>query len=190
MNKADCRAAMRRRRLALPAQAQEEAAQAVLSHLRGFAPYAHARCVAAYMACRGELSLMPVMGDLLARGVALALPRCTAPGAMTFHRVTRLDRLVPGAYGLMEPSPGCAAVAPEAIDLMLVPGTAFDASGGRIGQGGGYYDRYLPQTRALRVGVCHGFALLARVDAQAHDARMDAVITPHGITLTDDHRRT
>ena len=64
------------------------------------------------------------------------------------------------------------------IDLILVPGTAFDVRGHRIGQGGGYYDRYLNRTRAVRVGVCHDFALLSAVPSEAHDVRMDIVVTP------------
>ena len=69
-------------------------------------------------------------------------------------------------------------VGPAEIDLILVPGTAFDVRGHRIGQGGGYYDRYLNRTRAVRVGVCHDFALLSAVPSEAHDARMDIVVTP------------
>ena len=74
-----------------------------------------------------------------------------------------------------------------------MPGTAFDAQGGRLGQGGGYYDRFLARTRALRAGVCHDFALTARVPQQAHDARMDCILSPGGVIRTgehtDDHRR-
>ena len=72
----------------------------------------------------------------------------------------------------------CPRVEPAEIDLILVPGTAFDVRGHRIGQGGGYYDRYLNRTRAVRVGVCHDFALLSAVPSEAHDARMDIVVTP------------
>ena len=73
---------------------------------------------------------------------------------------------------------------PEEIDLIFVPGTAFDVRGHRIGQGGGYYDRYLNRTRAVRVGVCHDFALLDAVPTQTHDARMDGVVTPKHTIVT------
>ena len=111
-------------------------------------------------------------------GKTLVLPRCAGEGVMHGHRVDAPDRLVKGAYGILEPGADCPRVEPAEIDLILVPGTAFDVRGHRIGQGGGYYARYLNRTRAVRVGVCHDFALLSAVPSEAHDARMDIVVTP------------
>ena len=178
MNKDELRHAMRARRRALSQEEQRRASLAVLERVRAFAPYREARSVMAYMACRGELDLSPVLLDALAQGKTLLLPRCEAPGIMTARRVTELSQLAAGAYGLMEPAQCCAVFPPEEINLIFVPGTAFDALGGRLGQGGGYYDRFLAQTRGLRVGVCHDFALLERVPTMAHDVRMDAILTP------------
>ena len=172
---------MRARRKALTQRRQNEDAQAALAQLEGFAPLAQARCVMAYMAVRGELSLEPVIRMILESGRTLALPRCEAPGVMTARRVGAFSELEIGAYGLPEPGSGCAVIPPEEIDLAFVPGTAFDAQGRRLGQGGGYYDRFLSGTRALRVGVCHGFALVDSVPVQAHDLNMHHILTPGGI---------
>ncbi|MBR5561428.1 MAG: 5-formyltetrahydrofolate cyclo-ligase [Clostridia bacterium] len=181
MDKRELRAQMRVQRRALTAQQQQEAAQAVYAQLEGFAPLAQARCVMAYMACRGELSLDPAIRMILESGKTLVLPRCESPGVMTARRIGGLSELESGAYGLPEPGEGCAVIAPEEIDMVLVPGTAFDAQGHRLGQGGGYYDRFLSGTRALRVGVCHGFALVDHVPAQAHDLNMDYILTPGAV---------
>jgi 5-formyltetrahydrofolate cyclo-ligase len=189
MNKEEIRREMRARRRALDEGEQARCAQAMLAHVTGFEPYAHAACVMAYMACRGELDLMPVIAHILSSGKTLALPRCEAPGVMTARKVERMDQLCCGMYGLPEPDERCEIIAPQQIDLVLTPGTAFDMSGGRIGQGGGYYDRFLRETHALRVGVCHSFALLERVPAQAHDINMDAVMTPDGVVWIDDKYR-
>ena len=178
MNKDELRHAMRARRRALSQEEQRRASLAVLERVRAFAPYREARSVMAYMACRGELDLSPVLLDALAQGKTLLLPRCEAPGIMTARRVTDLSQLAAGAYGLMEPAQCCAVFPPEEINLIFVPGTAFDALGGRLGQGGGYYDRFLPLSRALRVGVCPDFALLDAVPVHAHNARMDGIVTP------------
>ena len=187
MNKDELRHAMRARRRALSQEEQRRASLAVLERVRAFAPYREARSVMAYMACRGELDLSPVLLDALAQGKTLLLPRCEAPGIMTARRVTELLQLAAGAYGLMEPAQCCAVFPPEEINLIFVPGTAFDRSGGRLGQGGGYYDRFLARTRALTVGVCHDFALIARVPAEAHDARMDYILTPGALLACREH---
>lgn len=169
---------LRALRAARPQQEQARDAQAVAARILALPAYQSARTVMTYAAARGEIALEAVMADALLRGKALALPLCTGPGRMQARRVTDLSRLRPGRYGIPEPGPDCPELAPETIDLILVPGVAFDPRGGRVGQGGGYYDRFLPLSRALRVGVCPEFALLDRVPVRAHDQRMDAVVTP------------
>ena len=175
------RKAMRDMRRGLSRDEQAIAARDAAARLFGFAPYKDAKRVMAYMACRGELSLAPVIEDILIRGKTLLLPRCDAPGVITARRIESLSQLVPGTYGLMEPASESEIVPPAEIDLILVPGTAFDRRGGRIGQGGGYYDRLLEQTDALRAGVCHDFAVIECVPAEQHDAYMDYILTPQGI---------
>ena len=172
------RARLRQARAARSAQEQARDARAVAARILALTAYREAHVVMAYAAARGEIALDAVMEDALLRGKTLALPLCTGPGQMQARRVTALSRLTPGRYGIAEPDADCPQVAPETIDLILVPGVAFDARGGRLGQGGGYYDRFLPGTRALRVGVCPDFALLDAVPMRAHDARMDGIVTP------------
>lgn len=176
--KAELRARMRRMRRALSGEEQQRAADGVYARVVNLSGYRKADIVMAYVAARGELSLQRVLEDMLNSGRTLALPRCGENGAMDAYRVTDMRQLRQGAYGILEPDESCPLVPPEEIDLMLIPGTAFDREGGRIGQGGGYYDRYIQKTRAVRVGVCHEFALMDRVPTEEHDARMDAVVTP------------
>ena len=184
MNKDELRAQMRQARRALSEQAQREAAQAAAARILALDAYQNARVVMAYAAVRGELALDAVLRDALAADKTLALPRCEGEGVMRAYRVARLSELKRGAYGILEPGAACLPVAPEEIDLMLVPGTAFDRRGGRLGQGGGYYDRYLGLTRAVCVGVCHDFALTEAVPTETHDAHMDIVITPNHTIIT------
>lgn len=176
--KAELRARMRCMRRALSGEEQRRAADGVYARIMNLSSYRAAEVVMAYVAARGELSLQGVLEDVLNSGRVLALPRCGEKGAMDACRVTDMRRLRRGAYGIWEPDETCPLIPPEKIDLILIPGTAFDRAGGRIGQGGGYYDRYIQKTRAVRVGVCHGFALMNRVPTEDHDARMDAVVTP------------
>lgn len=176
--KAEIRRQMRSMRRALSGEEQKRAADGVYTQIMRMESYRSARTVMAYAAVRGELSLERVMEDIRASGRRLALPRCGEGGEMDACLVTERRQLRQGAYGIWEPDESCPVVPPEEIDLMLIPGTAFDRAGGRIGQGGGYYDRYIIQTRAVRVGICHGFALVNHIPTEKHDVRMDAVVTP------------
>ena len=184
MNKDELRAQMRRMRRALSGEEQREAAKAAAARIFALEAYQSARVVMAYAAAKGELSLDWILDDALTSGKALALPRCEGEGVMRAYRVQTRARLKKGAYGIWEPDETCPPIEPDDMDLILVPGTAFDRQGGRLGQGGGYYDRYLAQTRAVRIGVCHDFALLDAVPTQAHDARMDGVVTPKHTIVT------
>lgn len=174
---------MRARRAALGVAEQRACAQAACARILALPAYRAARVVMAYAAARGELSLLPVLEDVIASGRVLALPRCEGRGVMRAYRVRGEGDLIPGAYGILEPGPDCPQVCAQEIDMILVPGAAFDRTGMRVGQGGGYYDRFLPDTRAVRVGVCHDFALLGagEIQAQAHDVWMDAVATPQEV---------
>ena len=184
MTKDELRGQMRRMRRALSEDAQRKAAEAVFVRIAALDAYRSARVVMAYAAAQGELRLDAVLADAWTAGKTLALPRCAQAGVMHAYRVETLDQLRRGAYGIWEPTDACPRVEPEELDLILAPGTAFDICGHRLGQGGGYYDRYLNETRAVRVGVCHDFALLDAVPNEAHDARMDVVVTPSRMIIT------
>jgi len=80
-----------------------------------------------------------------------------------------------GKFGILEPA--CPVFAPEKLDLILVPGVAFDHAGHRIGRGGGFYDRLLPQYQAVRAGVCFDFQCLEKVPTHSHDCKMDFLVT-------------
>lgn len=138
--------------------------------------YQEANTVMAYAALDGEVPLVAVLEDVLKTGRTLLMPRCEGLGIMYARRVRTLDELIPGAYGILEPTECCPIE--ENMDLVLVPGLAFDRRGGRIGYGGGYYDRFLSGKKAVRVGICAEFALFECIPQTQGDRRMDCVVTP------------
>ena len=89
------------------------------------------------------------------------------------------DRLRPGYKGILEPDGTTPEVAPESIELALIPGTAFarlhDGKVARMGRGGGFYDRLLPQLHCPLVGICFSFRVLDKLPMEAHDFTLDAL---------------
>ena len=131
-----------------------------------------------YCGMGAEADALRLLPRLAARGKRLLLPRCAdAPGIMDARVCDPSLPLVRHRYGMLEPGPDRPVVPPGGIDLILVPGLAFDRLGYRLGQGGGYYDRYLPQTGAFTVALCRSCFLLDAVPREVHDAPVDLVLT-------------
>ena len=135
--------------------------------------------VAGYSPIRGEIDPAPLMRRLAAEGARLSLPVITARGqGLRFRTWSPDDRLVRGALGILEPSPGAAEVTPE---IVLVPLAGFDKAGHRIGYGAGHYDRTLAQLRKSRpvtaIGVAFAAQQVEAVPALEHDVAMDYVLT-------------
>lgn len=85
------------------------------------------------------------------------------------------NSMIEGAYKILEPS-GPEFVDFDSIDLIVVPGVAFDLSCHRLGRGKGYYDRLLPKLAGIKIGVCFPFQLLDDVPVDPFDVKMDAVL--------------
>ena len=178
--KAELRRRMRAVRLALPPEQQRGCAREFLRHLIAWPLWRQAGTVMAYAAVRGEADLTPALSALWQSKKRVVLPRCEGKRLLALA-VRGPEELSPGCMGIPEPVAACGAVDPDEIDLILVPGLAFDRTGGRLGQGAGYYDRFLPETRGFRLGVCHAACLLESVPMGPLDCRMDAVLTEEGI---------
>jgi 5-formyltetrahydrofolate cyclo-ligase len=138
--------------------------------------------IAFYMAKGKEVSLSKAIGKSFVKGKKVYLPK-TWPRErrLTFHRVYSFSDLVPGPFGLLEPNPRNEEADLGSLEVIFIPGLAFDVKGYRLGYGGGFYDRMLRETSALKVGVCYSFQLVESLPVELHDVPVDLIITESGI---------
>ena len=131
-----------------------------------------------YVDFRNEVATGEIISTLLDLDKEVYLPvTLKEEKKLIPKRIFSLDDLVSGAYGILEPNIDAPIIDPSLLDVVVVPGSVFDKNGYRTGYGGGYYDRFLENTDAIRVGVCFDFQLVDDVFPEEHDKKMDFIIT-------------
>jgi len=154
----------------------------VMERLWSLPEFREAKTVFFFISFRSEVDTVPMIRQALAEGKRVCLP-FTDPQTkeMVASQVLDLDReLRPGNYGILEPREEfLRPVPPEEIDVVVMPGVAFDCCGRRLGYGGGYYDRFLDRCgpRALRVAPCFELQLVGEVPCAEHDHRVHVLVT-------------
>ena len=141
----------------------------------------NAQTIMLYASMPEEINLFPLMEKLLSDGRRIALPRIVERGLMEAWELRAMENLVPGKFGIPTPDPSYSTRIPHTeLELVVVPGAAFSPNGGRLGLGGGYYDRFLPQAEnAVRFALAFDFQLVPFVPMGRRDARVDYVLTEH-----------
>lgn len=170
---------MRAVRKGIPREARAERSRKLGERALGLPELAAPKVVAAFVAIRGEVNLAPMLAELRARGATIALPRVDREAqAIVLHAHAHGDPLEESGFGVPEPAPDAPPVALGEVDLVLVPGLAFDPRGYRIGYGKGYYDQLLPTLpNAFRLAVGYDFQLVAEVPELPHDVPVNAIVT-------------
>lgn len=147
-------------------------------------PLEEGRRVALYSAVRGEVGTDLIRERCLAAGALLYYPRMSEDGSLTFFLHEQNDGWEPGRFGIREPIvlPGREGIR-GGFDLVIVPGLAFDAAGRRLGQGHGYYDRFLLGLggKGVTVGLAFSWQMVSEVPVDAWDVPVDAVVTENGV---------
>lgn len=142
------------------------------------------RTILIFSALADEVNLMSGFGAL--PGKRLALPRFDR-SAQTYCAALfsgRVRDLVPGQFRIPEPPPTAPCVALNELDLVLVPGVAFDRAGRRLGRGRGFYDRLLAEISGIKCGVAFDWQILPELPAEPHDITMDYLLTPSELFAT------
>jgi 5-formyltetrahydrofolate cyclo-ligase len=175
ISKPELRTSAREKRRAL---AREGFALAIAPYAEDLA-LAPGTVIGGYHALPEEADPALLLARLVELGCAVAFPRVTARDqALEFHHVPDGDVLAPGSFGIPEP----LAAWPRAVpDVLLVPLLTFDASGHRLGYGGGFYDRTIAILKARTVGIAYAGQEGTSIPYETHDRTLDMVLTEQGI---------
>jgi 5-formyltetrahydrofolate cyclo-ligase len=148
--------------------------------LRGQRVWREAGYILFYAPRADEIDLGPLLDQALAEGRGVALPRFdTETQTYCAAQVsTPLGALAPGKFGIREPAGGFPPVPLNRLDLVLVPGVAFDRSGRRLGRGRGFYDRLLAGVRGIKCGVGFDEQVQPKIPVEPHDVLLDCMVTP------------
>jgi len=165
----------------------EEFSRRICRRLAGLPEYVAARTVLYYVGVRSEVHTFELLDEAWRQGKRVVAPYCVH-GQIEPLLVLRREDLVPRTFGIPEPDPKLLSrpdrrVSPEELDLVVVPGLAFDRRGDRLGRGKGYYDRLLHRVRpdTLLVALAYECQIVESIPRLPHDVPMDKVITERGI---------
>ena len=136
---------------------------------------AETQVVMAYYSLPDEVCTHGLINDLVAEGKTVLLPKVTGDNTMELRHYTGRNDLQEGAFHILEPV-GEQFTDVVSIDVVLVPGVAFDTEGRRLGRGRGYYDRFLRACMARTIGICFDFQKVEEVPVDDFDIPVDIVI--------------
>ena len=183
MRKAAIREQARKNRIAQ--KNKDEVSRAICGQFTALPAYAAAKTVMWYVDAGSEVRTRHALPEALGHGKRVVVPWCVVEtNTLELFLLEDMSELVEGAYKILEPKTELRQlpnklVKPEELDLVMVPGTAFDLRGGRMGQGKGYYDRLLSTARkdAPLVGMAFDCQIFDEIPVASHDVFMDQVLT-------------
>jgi len=140
--------------------------------------YQRAKVIFVYVSLDWEIDTRALIQDALLEGKTVAVPKCLPGGRMEVYRLKDFHQLKAQTLGILEPEEGEDKIAEERLELALIPCLSCTKDGIRLGQGGGYYDRFLAgKKRLFKLALCRESLLSKNLPCEAHDIRMDAVLT-------------
>ena len=165
----------------------ENLSREIFRHVAALPEYVGTGAVMMYLNIRSEVHTQWFVHEAWGHGKRVVVPYCENDEIELF-RLENFDELAPAMMRVLEPKPEWRQhverrMRPDDLDLVVMPGLAFDHCGGRLGYGKGYYDRLLHQLRddAAKVAVCFECQLFPEIPVLPHDIRMDIVVTERGI---------
>ena len=177
LNKSQLRQAILKERQSLSQSQWQEQSKRICDRLISSSLFTEAKTILAYFSFRQEPDLTSLF--LFTLNKRYAFPRCVNK-SLIWHLWQPGEKLQIGKYGIKEPAIEAAMIAPQSVDLILVPTVACDKQGYRLGYGGGFYDRLLSSPELFNVptvGIVFNFAYVAQLPIDLWDIRLDYICT-------------
>src|SRR5262245_12763674 len=163
---------------------KDELSRVICDRFMALPDSAAAKMVLFYIDVRAEVRTRHSLPAALASGKTIVVPWCNDQGELELFRLSNMDELAIGMYKILEPKPELRLlpekqVRPEELDIVMVPGVAFDSRGARMGHGKGYYDKLLQHARpdAPLVALAFDCQFFPEIPVAPHDIFMDRIIT-------------
>jgi len=175
---------------AYPPEARQAADEEIRRRVAELPQFQQAERLFIFVGDGWEVDTWPLIEAALTAGKQVAVPRCIPiasgmPGVMEACLIqSRRDLRQTQPLGLWEPAEGTPVLSPAMIDFALIPCVACDKAGMRLGRGGGYYDRFLAAGGFTKAAVCRQALLQEELPVEAHDQRVDYIITEAGLYAT------
>ncbi len=164
----------------LPQSLRREKSALILKVLLSEKVFSDASGVALYFPVNGEVDTREIFKKCVDLEKKVFFPKTLGSG-LVFLRTRNLEELTPGAFAIPEPPADAERARGDELDLVLVPGVAFDFSGNRIGYGKGFYDRFLKDIpRQIRFGLAYRFQVLESIPSHETDVKTGRIITEDG----------
>lgn len=173
------------KRKAMLKEAKKSCSLNIFQNLKKVTTYSKAKNVMSYMSFKNEVETDKINEDLLLTGKNLYLPHINNCDQMKTKIFTKEEFFISGKYGISEST---GEIYNGEIDLVLVPGIAFDKYGGRIGFGKAYYDRFLLDKEVIKVALAYEFQIVDRIRLDSHDILMDYIITENRVINCIENR--
>ncbi|MCR5756579.1 MAG: 5-formyltetrahydrofolate cyclo-ligase [Selenomonas sp.] len=162
---------------------RQKASQRMIDVFCALPDFKAPRSIMCYAPMDDEVQIHALIQRWLDLGCTIAMPRIVSKGEMEAVSLSSLDDLIAGTYGIRTPDPDKGQVlSPEDLDMIIVPGVAFDTRGERLGMGAGFYDAYLAKAvHAKRIALAYSCQLVAAIPMEEHDMLVHKIITEQGI---------
>ncbi|MDF2839030.1 MAG: 5-formyltetrahydrofolate cyclo-ligase [Evtepia sp.] len=174
--KARLRQQLRSRMRNLSLEEKQRSDKALFAALFSLPELTESKTVLLFYGIKEEPETRLLIPELQARGKQVYLPRCLPERQMEARLITKDSDLLPGTWNIPEPTDDCPVLQKDQLDLILVPALCCDREGFRLGQGGGYYDRYLEGYHGVTVCLCRKAFLQEKLPCNVFDQKVKIVL--------------